>query len=70
MMNEEPPKTIVITGTSRGIGHDIAVQYLSRGWRVFGCSRGEGTIENEWYAHKVVDVSSAEQVKNWARSLK
>jgi len=69
-MSEEPSGTIVVTGTSRGIGHDIAIQYLSSGWRVFGCSRGEGTIENEGYAHESVDVSSAEQVKNWARSLK
>ncbi|MCK5689162.1 SDR family NAD(P)-dependent oxidoreductase, partial [Myxococcota bacterium] len=31
------PKTIVITGASRGIGAAIARYFLNKGWNVAGC---------------------------------
>ncbi|MGB0343784.1 MAG: oxidoreductase, partial [Coraliomargarita sp.] len=34
-------KTIVITGTRKGIGKCLALHFLDAGWRVAGCSRGE-----------------------------
>ena len=39
-------KTIVITGTRKGIGKEMADHYLAEGWQVVGCSRGKGSIEH------------------------
>ncbi|HNJ73271.1 MAG TPA: SDR family NAD(P)-dependent oxidoreductase, partial [bacterium] len=35
---------MIITGTSKGIGKGLAEHFLNKGYRVFGCSRGEATI--------------------------
>ena len=43
-------KTIVITGTRKGIGKEMAEHYLAEGWQVVGCSRGEGSIEHAHYS--------------------
>lgn len=47
---------IVITGTSRGIGKQLAEYYLNGGHLVAGCSRGESTIVNENYLHFSTEV--------------
>jgi len=51
--------TIFITGVSSGLGHGLAREYLSRGWRVFGVSRRTPTdlVENTAFAHSALDLS-------------
>src|SRR5881396_3895263 len=34
-----PPRTLLLTGASRGTGHATAIRFSSAGWRVFTCSR-------------------------------
>ena len=63
-------KTIIITGTRKGIGKELAEHYLYLGWRVIGCSRGEGSIEHANYQHYALDVSNEEAVINMARTIK
>lgn len=63
-------KTIVITGTRKGIGKGLAEHYLAAGWRVVGCSRGESSIENENYSHYALDVSDEAAVIAMARNIK
>jgi len=63
-------KTIVITGTRKGIGKELAEHYLAADWRVIGCSRGEGSIEHENYQHFALDVSDEEAVVAMARQIK
>ena len=36
-MNE--PKTLLLTGASRGIGHATVIRFAKEGWRVLTCSR-------------------------------
>jgi 3-oxoacyl-[acyl-carrier protein] reductase len=48
---------VMITGTSRGLGLDLAKAYLAVGERVIGCSRGSTSIEHANYRHYSVDVS-------------
>jgi 3-oxoacyl-[acyl-carrier protein] reductase len=55
-------KTIVVTGTRKGIGKEISEHYLSKGYRVFGCSRGPKSIENENYTHFSLDVADEKAV--------
>lgn len=63
-------KTIVITGTRKGIGKALAEHYLAEGWRVAGCSRGEAGIEHKDYRHFSLDVSDEDAVVAMARRLK
>ncbi|MEC7230220.1 MAG: SDR family oxidoreductase [Verrucomicrobiota bacterium] len=63
-------KTIVITGTRKGIGKEMAKHYLAEGWQVVGCSRGEGSIEHAHYQHFSLDVSEEDAVTAMARTIK
>ena len=63
-------KTLVITGTRKGIGQDLAKDYLTNGWRVIGCSRGRSSIEHENYHHFSLDVADESAVVLMARSIK
>jgi 3-oxoacyl-[acyl-carrier protein] reductase len=63
-------KTIVITGTRKGIGKALAEYYLANNWRVAGCSRGDASITNENYVHYSLDVSDEKAVVAMARDLK
>jgi 3-oxoacyl-[acyl-carrier protein] reductase len=51
-------QTILITGTSRGIGHYLATYYLNLGHNVIGCSRSKSTIENNHYKHFEIDLAN------------
>jgi 3-oxoacyl-[acyl-carrier protein] reductase len=62
-------KTIVITGTRKGIGQALAQHYLGEGWRVAGCSRGEASIKHVNYRHFELDVSDENAVVAMARTL-
>ena len=63
-------KTLVITGTRKGIGLSLAQYYLEQGWRVVGCSRGDGSIEHTNYSHYSLDVSDEQAVISMARDIK
>lgn len=62
-------KTIVITGTRKGIGCAMAEHYLRAGWRVIGCSRGAGSVEHTDYQHFSLDVSDEAAVVDMARRI-
>lgn len=49
--------SVLITGTSRGLGKALAEQFLKEGLVVYGCSRQVSTIDHQDYSHFTVDVS-------------
>ena len=63
-------KTILITGTRKGIGKELAEYYLGLGCNVVGCSRGSGTIKNANYKHYELDVSNEKDVVKMVRKTK
>ena len=63
-------KIAVISGTSKGIGKFTAEHFLENGFEVFGCSRGEGTIDHEFYHHEQLDLQDERAVIAWVRSIK
>jgi len=63
-------KVILITGTRKGIGKELAEYYLNLGCVVIGCSRGSGTIVNSDYRHHELDVSNEKDVVKMVRTTK
>jgi 3-oxoacyl-[acyl-carrier protein] reductase len=60
----------VISGTSRGLGRALAEHFLSQGYSVAGCSRGDATIDHPAYSHSVVDIRDEAEVQKWARDVR
>lgn len=63
-------KNVVITGTRKGIGLALTEHYLSQGWHVAGCSRGESSLKHENYRHYCLDVSDESAVVKLAHAVK
>ena len=42
-VSSSPPGTILLIGASRGLGHAIAAEFLTKGWNVVGTVRPGGT---------------------------
>lgn len=51
-----------MTGSRRGIGRLLAEHYAVLGLRVYGCSRGESSLQHENYVHTVANVSDEDGV--------
>ncbi len=56
-------KQAIVTGTSRGLGKEIALQLLELGWKVTGISRNQ-SIEHENYIHVSADLSDSNCVND------
>ena len=61
---------IIITGTRKGIGRELALYYLSKNNIVVGCSRQKASIEHNNYRHFELDVSDEKSVIKLVRSTK
>lgn len=61
---------MLITGTSKGIGQALANSYLQQGFRVIGCSRGEGAINDAEYFHYTLDVGDESAVTRMVKDIK
>ncbi len=60
----------VVTGSSRGLGRALAEHFLAQGYRVAGCSRGDGTIDHADYHHSQVDIGDEAAVTGWAKNVR
>ncbi len=56
-------RIILITGTRKGIGKYLAEYYLDKGHIVYGCSRGESSIDSGNYFHFALDVADESEVR-------
>jgi len=61
--------SMIVTGTRKGLGKAIAEHYLSLGWKVAGCSRGEGSIDHADYRHFALDVADEKAVVKMVRTV-
>ncbi len=64
MPSNEPRKTLILTGASRGIGHATVKRFSSAGWRVITCSRMAFSEDCPWDGgeenHVQIDLSDPE----------
>ena len=62
-------RILIVTGSSRGIGHDLAGHFLAQGDVVHGCSRGKATLAHRRYHHHELDVSDEPAVVAMVRNV-
>jgi len=60
---------ILITGTRKGIGYELARHFLEKNKIVIGCSRKEASIIHDNYTHFMVDVGEEKEVKKMIRTI-
>lgn len=58
-------KTVLITGTSCGVGRASAIKFLEEGYFVVGLDWKESTINNVYYTHYKCDVSKYEELPDY-----
>jgi 3-oxoacyl-[acyl-carrier protein] reductase len=63
-------KVMIITGTRKGIGNNLAKSYLEKGFMVAGCDVGKSTIEHKNYTHHELDVSDEKKVSTMVKDTK
>jgi NAD(P)-dependent dehydrogenase (short-subunit alcohol dehydrogenase family) len=67
------PKTMVLTGASRGIGHATVKRFSEAGWRIITCSRSPLHPDCPWDAgeenHLQIDLSSPAEIVRGAADL-
>ncbi len=74
-MAHNQPKTVLITGVTRGLGHALAEKLIATGQTVVGCGRSAEPIAALSRQHgaphtfAIVDVADDAQVADWARQL-
>ena len=56
-------RVMLITGTRKGIGAQLAKHYVNDGFRVIGCSRKKIDFELDNYQHFYLDVADETKVK-------
>ncbi len=57
-------KTVLITGSSRGVGLEITKHFLKHGATVIGLSRGESLFNHNHYHHFAVNIGDPESIVN------
>ena len=67
--HDSPRQTVVITGTSRGIGYHLAGRFLGLGYDVIGVSRTETPIDDPRFRWVEADVGDLERVHALSRDL-
>lgn len=62
-------KVVLITGTRKGIGRELALFYLGKGYTVVGCSRKEVDFFDDHYSHFCLDVCDEKSVISMVRQV-
>lgn len=53
----------IVTGTSSGIGAQLAQQLLARGWDVIGIARRNAGLKDRGYTHSSIDLQEVTQLR-------
>ena len=69
-MSKYDSKTVLITGSSRGVGEILTEHFLSEGARVIGISRGPAKREHERYQHHAADIAEPAEIQRVFATLR
>ena len=61
---------MLITGTSRGLGRNLAEYYSNNGYFVIGCSRSEHTFYSSNYQHYQIDLAQPSAASHLFKQIK
>ena len=61
---------MIITGTRKGIGKNLAEYYAQKGYQVIGCSRSDFDYKLDNYQHYCLDVCDESLLKKRKRGKK
>ena len=64
------PRRVLITGTSSGLGQQLAEHYLAGGDVVIGCARRAAAIDHPKYVHHLVDVKDEHAIAAMLASIR
>ncbi|BEV46674.1 SDR family oxidoreductase [Afipia carboxidovorans] len=72
--SNQPRRTLLLTGASRGIGHATVIRFSSAGWRVITCSRHPFPEQCPWDAgpedHIQVDLSDIDDTERAIQEIR
>lgn len=63
-------RNILISGSSRGLGKEMAEYFIGQGDYVIGCARSESQIDSPNYRHYQVDITSSQEVTDFFFTLR
>ena len=63
-------KSVLVTGSSKGIGKFLAEALLDQGYYVFGCSRGASSIEHNDYTHFELNLDNEKDIVNMFKAIR
>jgi len=63
-------KSVLVTGSSRGVGELLARYFLSEGATVIGVSRGDPTFQHDHYQHFSADIADPDAVQRLFSTLR
>jgi len=73
-MGADATRTVVITGTSRGIGQTTARRFDAEGWRVISCARGplpdDLARSERWSHHLLADLATHDDLERFTKEVK
>ena len=68
------PKTVILTGASRGIGHSTVSFFSKKNWEVITCSREQPPEEcrrdPNWSHHITADLEDGKSLDNFVTEAK
>lgn len=56
-------QSVLITGTSSGVGHTLAKSFLEKDFLVYGIARRDVSFNNKNYEHLSIDLSKLDSIK-------
>jgi 3-oxoacyl-[acyl-carrier protein] reductase len=65
-----PPRRVLVTGASRGLGQALVGHFLERGDRVFGCARSEPDVAHASFTPIAADVTDESAVQRVVQAVR
>ena len=62
-------KVLLISGSSSGLGKDLAKYYIKKNYFVVGCGRKPSGIFSKSYSHTILDINDEFKARKWINEI-